>query len=822
MIRSRFVMGIIVSCASFALGCTRCAGSPRAIASATASPVPAVSVAPAYAREERPLRLVSVGSLEVRGTKLSLASLGMTVRTAGDVVEATVEHVFHNDADQTLEGTFRFPLPEGAILTGLAMEIDGKLIDGELVERDKARKVYEKIVDEMQDPALLEWENGQTFKLRVFPIEAKRDKRVVMRFVAPLQRREAGPDAGLYFGFRAPSDDLTVSADRIQLTVDGRRIPAPPGRDVFVRTGDLPASRDAVVRETTKEGSYWLASVRPDLGPAAEGRRGPSGGQALILLCDRSRSMLEARGLQKDTVGMLLADLAPPDRFTVVTGDVRTRSLGALRPVDAGSRKAALELLDGTEPDGASDLAKLLAAAAPAVDQARTEGLEPVIVYLGDGSATWGETRAAELERIARESSHGAALHVVMLGKSPDEAGARALAAGGHGRLLRPKTSPEAERAAAEIVATRTHRRLDDVHLVGGDGFDLPGVIPSTLYEGDEVPLLLRASGSPSEAAPREIALAGTLGERAFVQKIALGSATPAGHVAQRWAKAKIEALEGEGDAHKQEIVQTSLAHGVMSRYTSFLVLDSEEAYARFQIERRAKKDAHASEGAVSGADLDGESRGATVTPDHLQPGDPEVRIPAPADAESVVVVFPFGETKTATYEPASDDGAGHGGAWVVRFLVDRRTPDGSYEIVARITHKDGHVEIVRIPYVVDTQRPNLDVRLTPKAGGYLIEAKQRLSDAEVEAQAPLFGGGAGANIPERRQRYAQVLTDAKRVEVRTPDGQTLSLVHVRLGEFRGTWTPSGSFGAALGSKLRVVAVDRALNESVTEVEVTR
>ena len=40
------------------------------------------------------------------------------------------------------------------------------------------------IVDEMRDPALLEWQQGQMFKLRVFPIEAKSHKRIVLRFLS--------------------------------------------------------------------------------------------------------------------------------------------------------------------------------------------------------------------------------------------------------------------------------------------------------------------------------------------------------------------------------------------------------------------------------------------------------------------------------------------------------------------------------------------------------------------------------------------------------------------------------------------------------------
>ena len=72
------------------------------------------------------------------------------------------------------------------MVTGLAMEIGGRLMEGEFVESIKARKVYEEIVDQMQDPALLEWQQGGWFKLRVFPIEAKSEKRVVLRYAAPL------------------------------------------------------------------------------------------------------------------------------------------------------------------------------------------------------------------------------------------------------------------------------------------------------------------------------------------------------------------------------------------------------------------------------------------------------------------------------------------------------------------------------------------------------------------------------------------------------------------------------------------------------------
>lgn len=747
---------------------------------------------------------VGPGSLSVEGeggknTKLAIERVAAVAKTSGDSTEMSVEHVFRNDSETQLEGTFRFPMPEGALLTGLAMEIDGKMMEGELTERDKARKAYEQVVDAMLDPALLEWENGRTFKLRVFPIEPKKTKRVVIRFVAPLHRT----NDGLFFAYRAPSGDLGVPAEKSTIHVDGKQMAGErvsTGETLFKIANAAPI----VVAEKTKEGTYYVAHIRPTF---AEGTRTVDKPQALIVMCDRSRSMLEGRGLQTQTVSMLLSELGVKDKFAVITGDVRAKSLpggngGLHAPIDA-DKKAAVAFVDAEEPDGASDMMKLVNAAAEMGKAARTQGLEPVYAYLGDASPTWGETRAAEIEKLAKAALGDSALHAMVLGKSPDDSLARTISGAMHGRLSHPKTETDARAAAFAVVHAREARRIDDAKIVGLDGADAPTELPITLYEGADVSLALFV---PATANASELTLQGTSGGKAISQKLVLTEAKPASDVAKRWAKAKIDRLESEGEKNKDLVIKTSLDHGVMSRYTSFLVLESEEQYARFNIARKAK--AASGEATVSGQDLDGSGRSPSVTPDHLQPGDPEVRIPAPADAQSVVVVFPFGETKNATFELDS-----HGGTWIARFLVDRATPDGTYDIVVRVTHKDGRVQIITIPYVVDTLTPNLDVKIVAKNGGYEIRAKQVLTEAEIAAQAPSSTGTIG----EKRVRYAHILTDAKRVEVATPDGQVLSLIHVKLGEFVGTWKPIGK--VAEKSSLRVVAVDRALNESVMNVE---
>lgn len=786
-----------------ALGCGRGAATLQAPGAKSATEATAV-------REVIQVAFIGEGTLEVRDeaagvSKLALERLAVRAETSGDVAETQVEHVFRNDTDETLEGTFRFPLPDGAILTGLAMEIEGRLMHGELVEREKARRVYEEIVDQMLDPALLEWESGQVFKLRVFPIEPHKTKRVVLTFVAPLHRASDG----LHFAWRAP-DGGGAPLENVSVTLDGKALDVAKARRA--EGGELLAKvrseAPTVVVETREDGAYYALRGEPRF--EAEEPSAPQKPQALIVLADRSRSMLEARALQAKTLGMLASELGARDAFTVVTGDVSTRAQqGGLVAASKDASAIAVAFLDETTPDGASDLGKLFAEAGTLVRAAKAKNLEPTVVLLGDANPTWGETRTDALVEVARRELDGASMHVVMLGKSPDEQVARALTDALHGRLFRPMTEDEALRAAHGVAEARTVRRVEGVHLVGDlGGVDLPGGVPTALYEGDPVELTMFV---PRGKAAPALSFAGTVNGKPFALGLGVDRALPARHVAKRWAKAKIARLEREGDARKQDVVATSLTHGVLSRHTSFLVLESEEAYARHQIERRAKQ-RDTDEARVTGRDLEGGSGGdASVTPDHLQPGDPEVRIPAPEDASSVVVVFPFGETKAASFERDPHGG----GAWVVRFLVDRATPDGSYTIVARVTHRDGRVEILEIPYVVDTQTPMFDVRVRAKGDGtYEIRAKQRITAEEIAALAPESEG----SLDERRRRHAHVLTDAKRVEVQAPDGQAIALTHVTLGDFVGTWRPTTP--PAPGAKIRLVAVDRALNQTELEAEV--
>ena len=137
---------------------------------------------------------------------VTLSSHRVKVRIAGAVARTEVDETFTNHTDEVLEGIFRFPMPPDAKIERLALEVDGKLIDGAFVERDRAaaiwrgaivtaapqlrRSIREEIVwvpGPWKDPALLEWQRGGRFELRIYPIPKRGARRVVLAYSQLIQ-----------------------------------------------------------------------------------------------------------------------------------------------------------------------------------------------------------------------------------------------------------------------------------------------------------------------------------------------------------------------------------------------------------------------------------------------------------------------------------------------------------------------------------------------------------------------------------------------------------------------------------------------------------
>ena len=102
--------------------------------------------------------------------RLEHADIQITL--AGPLAQVTQTLVFHNPSKRVLEGELTFPLPEGAAVSGFALDVKGELVDAVPVEKEKARVVFEKEVRKGVDPALLERLEGNVFRTRLYPLPA--------------------------------------------------------------------------------------------------------------------------------------------------------------------------------------------------------------------------------------------------------------------------------------------------------------------------------------------------------------------------------------------------------------------------------------------------------------------------------------------------------------------------------------------------------------------------------------------------------------------------------------------------------------------------
>ncbi|HRA89095.1 MAG TPA: VIT domain-containing protein, partial [Planctomycetaceae bacterium] len=117
-----------------------------------------------------------------QSSKLSLRNYHIDVHIEDGFARTTIDQTYFNHTHSRLEGTFHFPLPTDASLSRLAMYVNGKLMEGGMAERDHARNTFEEIKRKMLAPALLEWVDGSTFKMRVFPLEARQEKRIILSY----------------------------------------------------------------------------------------------------------------------------------------------------------------------------------------------------------------------------------------------------------------------------------------------------------------------------------------------------------------------------------------------------------------------------------------------------------------------------------------------------------------------------------------------------------------------------------------------------------------------------------------------------------------
>ncbi|QCE42682.1 VIT domain-containing protein [Psychroserpens sp. NJDZ02] len=139
-------------------------------------------------------------------TFLALKKLEVKTEVVGNIATTTYTMKFYNGTDRVLEGELAFPLGQGQSVTNFAMDVNGKMRDAVIVEKELGRVAYESTIRQTIDPGLLEMTKGNNYKARVYPIPAKGYKRLSITFEQEMIASDGKHRYTIPFNFQEPLD----------------------------------------------------------------------------------------------------------------------------------------------------------------------------------------------------------------------------------------------------------------------------------------------------------------------------------------------------------------------------------------------------------------------------------------------------------------------------------------------------------------------------------------------------------------------------------------------------------------------------------------
>jgi Ca-activated chloride channel homolog len=547
--------------------------------------------------------------------KLGIAKQVVKAVVRDGIAETEVDQTFSNPGATPIEGYYWFTVPSTATVTGFALETNGQLVEGEVIEKREAAARYEAAMRTANDPALLEWVDGRTYRARIFPVPASSTRRIVLRYVEMLpivegKTRYVYPlrsDDPVRFDELALSVDVGGSEDDVDVATSLDARTENNGRLVSMRRSGFVPRSDFQVEIAHKKKrapvSAWRFQAGTDQAdyvmlryvPEKDFARQPSSNADVVVVVDTSAGGDDGtRQLRVAAAEAALRALSDHDHFALVTLDVNPKVVypqDGLAPATEGDIAKALEKLSDHSIGGATDLGAMFE---PAL--ARLHGKEQgAVIYVGDGTATSGETAGeALLERLRRSlTGSRARFFAIGAGASANHELLTQLSRAGGGQYVRIDEAGQTTGQALRLASAIKTEAITDLGVDIGAGLDQPLYsVTGKLSRGEEMVLLARTH----HALPKEITVRGRFGGKPFEDKHELKvdtSSVTASLVPRLWAAEYVRRLMGAAtiaDDNRGQILQLGVEYGLVTPYTSSLALDSENAYAMQGITRRRSR----------------------------------------------------------------------------------------------------------------------------------------------------------------------------------------------------------------------------------------
>ncbi len=527
----------------------------------------------------------------------------------GPVANVTVQQVFHNGSRSVAEGVFLFPLPSNAAVSDFQMSVDGQVLEGQVMDADQARAIYEATVRKMRDPALLEYAGRGVFRTSVFPIPPGESRTLQFRYSALLDS-----DNGLYrFSYPGRLPGATRMVEKTELVVNlhdetGLRAIYSPAHSVtvdrvdnehaivrydfaeettqsdfelFFGTGDANVGLNLLSSKPYNEDGYYILLAAP----AITSNEAAIAARDLIFVLDISGSMTGEKLKQaKGAVRYVVEHLNAGDRFNLLAFSTGVSFWEErLTSVSSDSVASALDWIDRLEASGSTDINRALMEALGQLSASDNKTDTGYVLFMTDGLPTQGETEPSLIIRNAMNNKPedvsirlftfgvGYDVNTDLLDRMSDQMGGRS-------RYVQP--DQQIDEAVSAFYATIQTPVLTNVEVDFGDGPILSDTYPyplPDLFAGEQ----LVVAGRYRNGGDVEITLSGTVdGELVTVEYPSMRLATTGGDpfVGRLWATRKIGSImqqiriQGPEPELVDAIVDLSLRFGIVTPYTSYLV----------------------------------------------------------------------------------------------------------------------------------------------------------------------------------------------------------------------------------------------------------
>ena len=519
------------------------------------------------------------------GAPLVVRSEKVDVAIEGELSLTRTRTSYFNGSDRDVVADVRLSLPEGAVVSRVA-----RLDEGTTTEQDASLGTGNR---NGASGSRLEWAGGGWLRGQLMNIKAgasvdllvdyvewlpQRDGRATYRF--PMASEVEAPMVGgleVRVGSQAQAQWLSASTGA---TVTGgaielRRADVRPTGDLVVelvpsvvRAG---VARAYVEKSEPNEDPYVL--VRTEVPALVEA------GVTLALVVDVSSSMGPALlETERAAVDAILESLGPKDSVVVIAADQGTAIVGPDKPsaVTPELRARVRKELTAVHAGGATNLGGALERAADLLDLQGDRAGSGMVVYLGDGRPTVGETDARELrKRLERRAGGVPRIGALAIGQGADRWMLAELASGG-GPVLDVLDRPDAARASSALVADALTPTLRDVSVSLGATVD-------RIYPRDAraaaAGTTFTVAGRLRGALPKQIALRYRRGTELVeeIRPLELVPSPAFADVARRWAAQRIEESVTHADGIEPAIALATKAK-LLTPWTSWFFDGSNSA----------------------------------------------------------------------------------------------------------------------------------------------------------------------------------------------------------------------------------------------------